>query len=375
MDFNFDAVIIDTSELEKYQFDFYGWTTKTLPLFFSFLKEQKISILNHPVLDGEIKKHISHSLLLERINGLHQNFQRNKDFYKLIGISPEDAIKRLSELNVEQELLKEYNSFYGESVMLPFSSPEKVFDEYFNSCPPFSETGNKKHEFPDAFIIESVKDYLKKNPLSNILVISKDSDWEQAFKKVERVSFCDSIDDALKMIQSTSKIETIVSDCKKDIIKAIQSQAEFECYNLSDYEMPIYEDIDISSVKVEKIANIVPLRITSSTVIFKCIAQIIVNGSTRIIDEDRSCWDHEEKAYLFVSYIDISFEKGQSDIECEITINYSSEENDYTSEVSDARIIEKYAIDIDLDGADITIYECSDDQLAYEALLEDHGII
>jgi hypothetical protein len=373
MYFSFDAVIVDTSALENYQFDFCGWTTKTLPSFFSFLKEQKIGLLNHPVLDGEIKKHILHSSLLERINGLQQSFRRNRDFYQLIDISSEDAIKRLERLDVENKLLSEYNAFFHDATMLPFPSPEMVFEKYFGSCAPFSDNGNKKSEFPDAFIIESVIDYLKQNSFANVLVISKDGDWKHAFEKVERASFCDSIDDALKMIQSTEKIETIVAACKKDIIEAICSQAENEYYNLPDYEIPTYEDVIVSRVEVEDIETIIPLRITASTVLFKCAAHIVVNGSTRIIDEDRSCWDHEEKAYLFISYSDISFEKGQADIECEITIDYALE-GDCSAHVSDIRIVSKYAIDIDLDGAEISEYECSDDQLAHEALLEDHGI-
>lgn len=372
MDFCFDAVIIDTSALENYQFDFCGWTTQTLPSFFDLLKEQRIGLLIHPVLDGEIKKHLAHSQLLEKFNGLQQNFLRNKEFYKLIGISPEDAIKRLSELDIEKKLLSKYNDLFGDATMLPFSSPEIVFERYFSSAPPFSENGNKKSEFPDAFIIESVISFLKTNPYKNILVISKDGDWKQAFEKVERASFCESIDDALKMIQNTEKIESVVAACEEDILEAIKFQAECECYNLPEYEIPTYEDVEISSIEVKDIGCFIPLRITPSTVLFKCIAQIIVNGSVRIIDEDRSIWDHEDKEYLFVSYSDISFKNGHAEIECEINIDFSPEDDDYTASVTDTKILEKYAIDIDMDGADITVDECSEDQLAYAALLEDH---
>lgn len=373
MDFCFDAVIIDTSALENYQFDFYGWTTQTLPSFFDLLKEQRIGLLIHPVLDGEIKKHLAHSQLLEKFNGLQQNFQRNKEFYKLIGISPEDAIKRLSELDVEKTLLLRYAELFSDATTLPFPSPEIIFERYFSSSPPFSENGNKKSEFPDAFIIESVYNFLKSNPYKNILVISKDGDWKQAFEKVERASFCESIDDALKMIQNTEKIESVVSGCEEDIIEAISLQAECECYNLPEYEIPDYSDVEISSLEVEQIGCFTPLRITPSAVLFKCIAQITVNGASRIIDEDRSVWDHEGKEYMYISYSDISFKNGHSEIECEISIEFSPEDDDYTANVTDTKILEKYAIDIDLDGADITVEYCSDDDLALEALREDHG--
>lgn len=373
MDFCFDTVIIDTSALENYQFDFCGWTTQTLPSFFDLLTEQSVELLNHPVLDGEIRKHISHSQLLEKVNGLQQNFQRNKEFYKLIGISPEDAIKRLSGLDVKKTLLSRYTELISSATMLPFPSPDKIFEKYFSSVPPFSENGNKKSEFPDAFIIESVCSFLKSNPYKNILVISKDGDWKQVFDKEERASFCESIDDALKMIQNTEKIESIVSNCEKDIFKAIQFQAECECYSLPEYETPEYADVEISSIEVKDVDYFTPLRITPSTILFKCIAQISVNGSSCIIDEDRSVWDHEDKEYVYISYSDISFKNGHSEIECEISIEFSPEDDDYTASVTDTKILEKYAIDIDLNGADITVDYCSDDDLALEALREDHG--
>jgi len=372
LDFCFDAVVIDTSALESYQFDFCGWTTQTLPSFFDLLTEKRVGLLNHPVLDGEIRKHISHSQLLEKVNGLQQNFHRNKEFYKLIGISPEDAIKRLSELDVVKKLLSKYNELFEGATILPFSSPDIVFEKYFSSVPPFSENGNKKSEFPDAFIIESVIGFLKSPPYKNILVISKDGDWKQAFENVERASFCESIDDALKMIQNTEKIESVVAACEEDILEAIRFQAECECYNLPEYEIPEYADVEIASIEVKDIGCFIPLRITPSTVVFKSIAQIIVNGSTRIIDEDRSVWDHEDKEYMYVSYSDLSFKNGHSEIECEISIEFSPEDNDYTARVTDTKILEEYAIDIDLDGADITFDDCSEDQLAYETLLEDH---
>lgn len=144
MSFGFDMAIIDTSALENYQFDFCGWTTKTLPTFFELLNELKIVILNHPVLDMEIRNHIDHSKLIERIDGLQQSFKRNKDFFRLIGISPEDLMKRLSEIDVRGTILQKYDALLSSATMLPFSDPEKIFDKYFNSCPPFAETGNKK---------------------------------------------------------------------------------------------------------------------------------------------------------------------------------------------------------------------------------------
>ncbi len=55
------------------------------------------------------------------------------------------------------------------------------------------------------------------------------------------------------------------------------------------------------------------------------------------------------------TFLFISFKNGHSEIECEISIEFSPEDDDYTASVTDTKILEKYAIDIDLDGADITV--------------------
>ncbi len=39
-----------------------------------------------------------------------------------------------------------------------------VFSLYFNGMPPFAPSGNKKNEFPDAFVFYGAKKYLENHP-------------------------------------------------------------------------------------------------------------------------------------------------------------------------------------------------------------------
>lgn len=61
-----DAVIIDTSALEAKQFDFLGITSEVVPAFYDLLRQKDIKLLSHPVLQGEVKKHILFSDLIKR---------------------------------------------------------------------------------------------------------------------------------------------------------------------------------------------------------------------------------------------------------------------------------------------------------------------
>lgn len=62
-----------------------------------------------------------------------------------------------------------------------FVSVGEVLDSYFNSTAPFSETGKKKNEFPDAIALLASEAFAKFKGIK-LYAVSKDNDWK---------SFCD----------------------------------------------------------------------------------------------------------------------------------------------------------------------------------------
>lgn len=367
-----DAVIVDTSALQAYQFDFAGWTSQILPSFFNILSERSIRLLNHYVLDCEIQKHISESEVIKKLVGLSQTFNRNKDFLKLINISADDAIEKLRSLDIENVVLQEYMKYYSCSYMLPFTDPERIFKAYFSSEPPFSSTGEKKSEFPDAFIIDAVKEQLLKNTGMNILVVSSDNDWKDALEQLERVVFCTSIDQAMQTIQDSDKILPLISDNMTRILSAIAQEAEKECFSNSEFS--IVDEVEVDKVTTVQIDNIIPLKIADSTILFKCTALLHADGFVRVIDEERSYYDREDDRYLFVCYSDINFQNAEAKVECEIQIRSSFEDNNSDFLVESVKILTKYAIDLAIEDAVTSIDELSEEDLALEVLREDMGL-
>ena len=63
MDRKIDAVMIDTSAYHKKQCDFEGITNSIIPMLLQLLEANDITLLTHPVLEKEIKKHIGESEL------------------------------------------------------------------------------------------------------------------------------------------------------------------------------------------------------------------------------------------------------------------------------------------------------------------------
>lgn len=372
MDKIFDAVVIDTSVLENHQFDFLGLTSQTLPAFYDLLLEKDIILLNNFVLENEVKKHIPRSALIERTEGLEQTFRRNKDFLKLIKISAEESIAKLKELNLKEEILQEYQKRYSDAVMLPLAESSEVFIAYFLEEPPFNSSNNKKSEFPDAFIIKSIKKYVEQNQFSNILVISNDRDWHNSFETTERISVCNTIDEAILVIQNAEKIMPIISENTEEILSSISFWADCEAYDIPEYET--VNGVDIKGVTAERIYDFIPFKVSSSSVLFKCTCDLKVNGIARILDEDRSYYDKEDRKYYFVSYSDIEFENAEATVECEIKLAFSDDETDISADIENTRIITKFDVDLELKNASISVAECSEDDLALEALREDMGL-
>lgn len=347
-----DAVIVDTSALEAKQFDFLGISSEAVPAFYDLLHHKKITLLSHPILSGEIKKHILSSDLAKRPDELQKTFARNKTVLEMIGISPEEATKKLQELSLGRRLISAFEEKYRDAVSLKYSSPAKVFEDYFSVKPPFSSSGSKKSEFPDAFVLMSIKDYVKANPMSSVLVISKDDDWRDSVSDIDHLSFAGSIEDAIKAIQSAEAILPSFQTAYEEIKDKIAWVAMGECFDLDNYE--IVDDIETTNIRVSNLRDdIIPLRITKTEALISCSAELSVDGTVTVVDEGRSYYDPEYDTMRFLAHSKADFKNAPADIECEIKLRFDPDDPEGTVEVDNVKINYRFSITLDLEQADV----------------------
>lgn len=347
-----DAVIVDTSALEAKQFDFLGITSEVVPAFYDMLHQKNITLLSHPILSGEIKKHILSSDLAKRPDELQKTCNRNKTILEMIGISPEEAIKKLQELSLGGKLSAAFEEEYRDSVTLKYPSPEKVFEDYFAVKAPFSSSGNKKSEFPDAFVLMSIKEYVKANPMASVLVISKDDDWMDSVSDIDRLFFAGSIEDAIKAIQSAEAILPSFQAAYDEIKDKIAWEAMGEYFDLDNYE--IVDDIEATNIRVSNLRNdIVPLRITQTEALISCSAELSVDGTVTVVDEDRSYYDPEYDTLRFLAYSKVDFKSAPADIECEIKLRFDPNDPEGTVDVDNVKINYRFCITLDLEQAEV----------------------
>lgn len=344
-------VLVDTSAFTEANSDFIGLHSALLPSFFDAATEKGIVLLTHPILDKEIQKHIEDSSIYKEYQKLVIQLGKCKDVLILAECNDAELFKKITSFDIKAKTYETFANNYSEAVRLGYPDPEIIFDKYFSAEPPFSATGKKKSEFPDAFVIESVRQYLEEHPNEVLLVVSRDGDWEKAFSCIDNAVICGSISDAVTKI---NKIESVLSEeiiavlfksAYQEMLTDIQCSAECECYGMSDYEFT--EDFEADRIEVTCISDIiVPLKITRSSLLIKTTATISIDGHGVVLDEDSSIWDKEDGAYIYPVYADMSVTNGEAEVECEIELEFDFDDPAGTVQVSRVKFNNCFNIEV-----------------------------
>lgn len=145
---------------------------------FRFDEKSGIAKLIEYKNNGDIKLYITDIIKDEIISRIKYNVKEEYSKYKKLRIiknicfkTEDDFVKELTEkfiLNIKHFEIINTNSKITKS----------IFENYFNNKPPFDkEKESKKHEFPDAFIIATVRQWAETNRKKAIF-LSADNDCE-----------------------------------------------------------------------------------------------------------------------------------------------------------------------------------------------------
>lgn len=106
---------------------------------------------------------------------------------------------------------------------------EDLIKKYFNSEPPFSESGKKKSEFPDAIALMSLEAWAKEKDIK-VLAVSDDKDWEEFGAKSAHIDVVKDLADAIAVFQPQNEAvkycntlsSTLPNDEPKELYSFIQ---------------------------------------------------------------------------------------------------------------------------------------------------------
>lgn len=238
---SYDALLIDTSI-----FDGNGLRLeKGLLGKLNQFKRSPVAFLLPDVICGEIKTHLEQKIKASR-SALEKSINDAGDHLFFDGTTLNQVKKSLLESKVidglAEKRLEDFIKNTG-AIVLECGDHLSVSDllkKYFSNAAPFSESGKKKNEFPDAIVLMAVDEWALKNNKS-VLAIAKDDDWSRYCESSKNIDCIGELSDGLAMFNKAnspyaflSKLELALdTENATFFLNEVASKLEEELYDFT----------------------------------------------------------------------------------------------------------------------------------------------
>lgn len=335
-----------------------------------FGTDKYIKIILTSTTVGEIKNQfrikINESFIAYRqyMKSPNAKYLRNVDFGKKVNDY------EFSKLKID-DFCKEFNDLFDKKlkdsdvIILPYTYVDSTFilEAYFNQQPPFSGKKEKKLGFPDAFIIENLKGWIKDSG-KNLTILTNDEDFSHLKSFSTQIKITNDIIEKYNNINNSIQVlekkltnerletldtlynsnsETIIKDIKEYFKDGVLEDESiyYVCTNENVYDVSNLEFTNITNhgFNIKEILNAEEIKI-----------EIIIDVyfSIDVLTDDMDSWvyDSEDKEVYFRHQKDITIE-GMIEITLETIVNII-DKNEYQDSID---------LNIDSDSYKITVHE------------------
>ena len=244
-----NSIFIDTSIFYKENFSFGKHKLQEIS---RLCFENIINLILTDVTIKEVEKKMS-ELVEEAIRAhnkfmkegkILRNIEQPKYILKFEGLSSQEANMALL------SNLANFTSLARAVISVDTISPSEVFERYFEKSPPFGSEG-KKHEFPDAFVLNALEKWCKESA-SKIYVVACDRDFEEYCKQSPNLIYISSLSEVLDIVSKSdeyayNRFHAILDGKTEDLAKLIKKEIEDCWFWLEDEEGEVME-IEITDI-------------------------------------------------------------------------------------------------------------------------------
>lgn len=216
-DKKYDAILVDTSIFDGNGLRLESGLLSKLKQF----SESTIDFVVPDVIKNEILSHLDKKIKVSR-NALEKAINDASDHVFFDGSVLNDA-KRLIVDSEEVEGLarSRLESFLVSTDALEidcddFISVAGLLQKYFANEAPFSETGKKKSEFPDAIILMAVEEWAVQENKS-VLAVAKDKDWERYCTTSENIDYIEDFSKGLSLFNAATAPYALLENLKDSL--------------------------------------------------------------------------------------------------------------------------------------------------------------
>lgn len=208
---NYSAILLDTSIFDANGLRLEKGLLSKLKQF----AKSPVDFLMPDVIYGEVRAHLeqkiraARSTLEKAINdaGDHIFFEGDELTKAKTLLLDSKRIEGLAEARLDA-FLNETNAISIECGQ--FLNVSELLERYFAGMAPFSETGKKKNEFPDAIVLMAVEEWASKNE-KFVLAIAQDDDWSRYCESSSKIDCITSLSDGLALFHQATVPYTFLS--------------------------------------------------------------------------------------------------------------------------------------------------------------------
>lgn len=304
-----EKIILDTGIFIKENF-LHG---KKINSLISLSRKKIIEIYITEITYYELKNNFTKSI--NQAVTIHNKFVKQ---YKVCVLkNSENSYKLFEKINktlIENEFLEKLDKLIENNIikLIPYSTINIgiIFDKYFQGLAPFGN-GNKKSEFPDAFSLELIKDFLNANS-STAIIFSTDNDFIKCSSPSLEIKeeYDTYLNDKLDILnkERTDILSKLFIDEQENLKEHLTQWYKSTLDDSSYYHDIVHGkeiyDLLLDNVVVGELEYSI-VSIEEDDVTIEVIGDVKIEVSLLIDDEDTMYYDSDYKSY---DYLESNYE-------------------------------------------------------------------
>ena len=295
-----DPIFLDTQVFEEASFNFK--TTRLVSLE-EQVEKGNVRLILTDITVLEVKARIEKTVLAQ-FEGFKQ-FKHNARVLRSSTLSQVKAALDLDKKNVIADLHQQFEEFIqrtkAEIIDTSALPAGPVFEKYFATKPPFG-TGDKKSEFPDAFVVNGLVEWTKKNA-EPLYVISGDKPFRNAcqpHKTLYEYATLSTLLDRIILIILDAAVAGFIRDQIleriEDIKEAAKQEFEDQMYNVDDED----GDVEMSVQSLELAGQPEIIEADDDSAMVEVHFKGKFDAHLSYDDSSTGMYDNETKSMMFM---------------------------------------------------------------------------
>jgi hypothetical protein len=197
----FGAITLDTSIFENQGLKLESGLLKQLEQF----RDSSTSLIISEIVKEEVLSHLTEKTKSAK-REIEKSLKQARDYWQIEEHEIEKIKEQVFGRREVQEIVTERFNQFAKATYLEVVEAQNhlivsdLIQRYFRSEPPFSETGKKKNEFPDAIALISLEAWADKNR-TRVIVVTSDNDWKNFCESSDNLYISDDLAEALGLFQ------------------------------------------------------------------------------------------------------------------------------------------------------------------------------